>query len=479
METFRSRNADEHVGRPVIEHWAPEWQAIIAERIRQRSLGLPLPTTFEGVAQRQDGSRFPVHIAVTLVNLSDGPASVGFITDITERRQAEDANTRLAAIVESSEDAIISKTPDGIILTWNHGAEKLFGYTAQEAVGRNMLLIIPPDRSNEELEILARIARGETVDPFETVRLTKSGRPIQVSVTTSPIRNADGQIMGASKIVRDISERKQAEEALRRARDELARANAQLERKVAKRTAQLAEANANLETFTHTAAHDLRAPLRGITSFAQLLAAEYGERLDEMGCSMLERLQESARQMGQLLSDLLEYSRVSQQELRLEKVKLEGAVEEALALLETDIRSKQAEVRVDGPLPEVVAHPATAVMLISNLVSNALKFVPQKVKPQVRIWAQPMSPPEGAVYNEQRAESGFVRLCVEDNGIGIAPEDLGKMFETFQHLHGKNVYPGTGLGLAIVRRGAERMGGRAGVESELGKGSRFWIELKA
>jgi PAS domain S-box-containing protein len=433
------------------------------------------------------------------VNLSDGPATLAFITDITEHKQAEQANARLAAIVESSDDAIISKALDGTILTWNHAAEKLFGYTAQEAVDQKMLLIIPPDRSNEEDEILACIRRGETVDPFETVRLTKSGKLIQVSATISPIRDAAGEITGASKIARDITERKQADEALRRARDELARVNADLERKVAERTAQLAEANANLETFAHTAAHDLRAPLRGISSFADLLTAEYGDRLDEMGGSMLQRMQESARQMGELLNDLLEYSRVTQTELRLEKVKLEAAVSEVLAMLETDIRSKQAEVSVEAPLPEVIAHPATLVMLISNLVSNGLKFVSPGVPPRIRIRAELVdsgelmvdrSPPRNpsghqpSTINPQPVTSpqpstALVRLWVEDNGIGIAPEDLVKMFGTFQRLHGKSAYPGTGLGLAIVRKGAERMGGRTGVESELGKGSRFWIELKA
>jgi signal transduction histidine kinase len=182
--------------------------------------------------------------------------------------------------------------------------------------------------------------------------------------------------------------------------------------------------------------------------------------------------------MGQLLSDLLEYSRVTRKELRLEKVNLEGAVNEVLTLLDTDIRSKQAEVTVERPLPQVLAHPATAVMLISNLVSNGLKFVPQGIKPQLRIWAELVENGEPSTLNSQLSTT-FVRLWVQDNGIGIAPEYLDKVFGTFQRLHGKNTYPGTGLGLAIVRKGAERMGGQTGAESEPGKGSRFWIQLQA
>lgn len=245
-----------------------------------------------------------------------------------------------------------------------------------------------------------------------------------------------------------------------------------LEHMVAERTAQLMEANANLQHFAYTAAHDLRSPLRGIRSFAALALEQYGEQLDAMGRSMLERIIASASQMGQLLSDLLEYSKITQAELRLEKVPLETGVREVLRLLEEDIQSKEAEVSVGSPLPEVVAHPATLVMLVSNLVSDGLKFVPTGVKPRLRIWAEVLE--DGAQEARKR-----VRLWEEDNGIGIAANDQEKVFGVFQRLHSKSAYQGTGLGLSIVRKAAERMGGRAGVESEPGRGSRFWVELKA
>ena len=271
---------------------------------------------------------------------------------------------------------------------------------------------------------------------------------------------------------RELAERKIYEgemertgEALREARDKLARANEDLERKVRERTGQLLEANANLQSFAYTAGHDLRSPLRSIRSFSEIVMADYGAKLGADGRSMLERISASADQMAGLLNDLLEYSKMSQAELKLEPVSLRKAASEALALLEGDIRAKNAIVTASDPLPEVIGQAATVVLLINNLVSNALKFVPSGVQPQVRIWAE--------------RNGSCVRLSVRDNGIGIAPRDQEKIFGAFQRLHGRQAYPGTGLGLAIVRKGAERMGGRAGVESEPGTGSRFWVEFKA
>jgi signal transduction histidine kinase len=294
----------------------------------------------------------------------------------------------------------------------------------------------------------------------------------------------------------ELAARRKAEEQIRLARDELVRANTELERKVAQRTAQLAEANASLEAFAYTAAHDLRSPLRAINSFSTLAVQDYAETLGPEGRNLLERIVDSVEQMQQLLTDLLEYSQMSQAELKLEPVDLRKAVNEALALLDADVRAKNAVVSVTEPLPEVFAHPATVVLLINNLASNALKFIPPGVQPQIRIRAesvpgfkpksQRQENAEHATGNThrdsepRRSDSSFemVRLWVEDNGIGIAPENLERIFGAFARLHGKQDYPGTGLGLTIVRKGAERMGGRAGVESELGKGSRFWVELR-
>jgi signal transduction histidine kinase len=266
---------------------------------------------------------------------------------------------------------------------------------------------------------------------------------------------------------RELVARRKADEALRQARDDLVKANAELERKVEVRTAELFEANTNLQTFIYHAAHDMSSPLRAIHAFSMLAMQDYGEKFGSEARSLLERIVVSAAQMQRLLNDLLEYSKISQAELKLERMDLAEAVNEALALLAEDIRIKKAIVTVTDPLPAVVGHLATVVLLINNFVSNALKFIPPEVQPEIGIWAEERNTGQGSA----------VRLWVQDNGIGIAPEHLQKIFGAFERLHGKNAFPGSGLGLAIVRKGAERIGGRVGVESELGKGSRFWLEL--
>lgn len=260
-------------------------------------------------------------------------------------------------------------------------------------------------------------------------------------------------------LVEDITDRKQAEQALRLL-------NESLEAQVQARTAELAEVNAQLEAFASSVSHDLRAPLRAIGAFAQILQSESASQLDQQGQSYLQRIINSAQQMQALIADLLDYSRLSRANLRLEVVDLNAAVAAAIAELQPDIQSQQAELAVARGLPRVVAHPVTLVRVLVNLLSNAIKFVAPKTRPQIRVFA------------EARSHS-VIRLWVEDNGIGIAAQYQQQIFEVLERLHGVEAYPGTGIGLAIVQKGVERMGGVVGVESALGQGSRFWIELPA
>jgi len=291
--------------------------------------------------------------------------------------------------------------------------------------------------------------------------------PIEASISQTELR---GEKL-FTVILRDITKRKEAEEALRQAGEALAQSNAELERKVQERTAQLRDANTNLQIFANAAAHDMRSPLRAIRSFTDLALAEFGPQLDPACRSYLERITQSAESMARLMTDLLDYSRMEQAPVELEPVTLHSAVREALALVDADIRCKDALVTVQDSMPDVIGSQASLVLIISNLVSNALKFVAPGVQPRVRIWAQ------GDPAAREPGPAAMVRLWVEDNGIGIRPDDIPKLFGVFQRLHSKQAYPGTGLGLAMVRRGVERMGGRAGVESEPGKGSRFWLQL--
>jgi len=232
------------------------------------------------------------------------------------------------------------------------------------------------------------------------------------------------------------------------------------------------ERTAELEAFTYSVSHDLRAPLRAMEGFSQALLEDYADRLDPVGQDYARRIAAAARYMDILIQDLLAWSRLSRIEIELRPVVLEGVVQEALSLLTPEIQEKSAQVAVERPLPRLVGHHGTLVQVVGNLLSNGIKFVAPGVKPQVRVWAETPSTPllEGG-------KGEVVRLWVEDNGIGIAPEHHELIFRMFERLHGVETYPGTGVGLAIVRKGVERLGGRVGVESEPGRGSRFWVEL--
>jgi signal transduction histidine kinase len=238
---------------------------------------------------------------------------------------------------------------------------------------------------------------------------------------------------------------------------------ADLEARLSERTAELRESNAELETFCYSVSHDLRAPLRALQGFATALLADHADRLDEEGQDYARRLAGAARRMDSLIQDLLAYSRVGRSDMQLRPVSLASIVAEALEQVKSEAKERGAEVTVDPALPTVVGHRGTLVQVSSNLLSNALKFVAPGTPPRIRVRAE--------------RSDGNVRLWVEDNGIGIAPEHQERIFRVFERLHGIEAYPGSGIGLAIVRKAVVRMGGRAGVESEAGRGSRFWIDL--
>lgn len=235
-----------------------------------------------------------------------------------------------------------------------------------------------------------------------------------------------------------------------------------LTERVRSRTAELQERNEELEAFAYSLAHDLHAPLRAMDGFSRILMDDHAGNLSEDGRRCAEMISDAARTMGRMIRDLLAYSRLARSDLPLEPLELPGIVERAKAQVAGDVQERKAKVVVE-PLPPAIGHDATLVQVFANLIGNGIKFVPAERTPEIRV----------------RAESAnhWVRVWVEDNGIGIANEHRDRIFRVFERLHNVEDYAGTGIGLAIVKKGVERMGGKVGVESLPGHGSRFWVDL--
>jgi PAS domain S-box-containing protein len=515
-------------------------------------------------------------------------------SEIADRRRTQETVERLAAVVESSNDAIISKTLDGTITAWNRGAEKVFGYSSAEAVGQSIGLLLPPERADEESAILGQIRCGESLQHFETVRLRKDGEKIDVSVTISPIRDSTGAIVGASKIARDITARKRAEEELANSRVELAtqtlmlqsvldsmgegliaadqdgnfliwndsanklmgrkaanlpteqwtphykvflpdeitpcppdrlplvralhgesvqvelmiehpdrasrvclevtarplkdnqgnlrggvavlrditqrkvhereiqQLNNELEQKVLDRTAQLEVANKELEAFSYSVSHDLRAPLRHITGFTQILLEDFGSTLDPNAQRYLNRIHAGTQKMGLLVDELLNLARVGRHEVNRRPIQLNSIVAEVIAILQPDISGRQVEWAV-ADLPTVECDPILVKQIFQNLLANALKFTRSRTTTVIEVG-----------YGEQDGQTFF---RVRDNGIGFNMKYVDKLFGVFQRLHRAEDFEGTGIGLATVQRIVNKHGGRVWAQGELDKGATFQFTL--
>ena len=372
-----------------------------------------------------------------------------FTRDITDRQRAQENTSRLAAIVEHSDDAILSTDLDGIIKTWNRGARDLYGYTPEEAIGQSVTILLPENRQDEESRILGRMRQGQTIENYETLRRRKDGSVFDVSLTVSPVRDASGHVIGASKVARDITDKVRAKE--------------KLEKTVAERTASLREAVAQMEEFSYTVSHDLRAPLRGMQAYAEALLQDFASTLPAEATHYLNRIATNATRLDKMILDVLRFSRIGRAELRLERVNVDKLVRQIVEQY-PGMQAPDAEVQIK-PLHDVLGHEPSLTQAISNLLNNAVKFVAPNVKPKVCVWSE-----------EPRA--GWVRLWVADNGLGVNPKYQHRLFGMFERVHADLKYEGTGVGLAIVRRAVERMGGKVGLESDGVNGSRFWIELR-
>ena len=365
----------------------------------------------------------------------------------------EDLERRYQLMINSVKDyAIFMLDPQGRITSWNHGAERLKGYGRDEILGKHFSIFYPAednqrDKPARELEIAARDGTLED----EGWRVRKDGSRFWANVIISAIRNEHGDLLGFTKVTRDLTARREADEQLRTRTEELEEQKLQLQ-----------ESNEAMEAFNYSISHDLRAPLRGMWGYATALLEDYADRLDSCGHQYVQSIVDGAARMDALIEDLLAYSRLSRTQISLGPVSLSRVVAAAVSQVK-EHSNASAEIQVIEPLGEVEAHSPTLSQVLVNLLSNAVKFVSPGTGARVRVYSE--------------ISERTVRLCIEDQGIGIAPEHHKRIFQPFERLHGIESYQGTGIGLAIVRKGIERMRGHLGVESAVGQGARFWFDL--
>ena len=412
---------------------------MISEYNRMLEVGKVSP---EARGVRKDGSSFYKQLTM-IPNIDEKGKFIGhfcFMKDISEQKENERKNALLASIVESSEDAMISKNLNGIITAWNKGAENLFGYTAEEMIGENITILLPSEKLNEEEMILQSIRKGDSVRQMETIRLRKDGAQVDVSLTISPIFDTRGAIIGASKVVRDITQRKRQEKEMELLTDKLL------------------ESNTELERFAYIASHDLQEPIRMITNFSEIIAQDYGNILDDDGKQYLKFVTDAGVRMREMIDDLLSYSRLSNNDERMHTFKGESIICEVQENLKALINDKQVKITHDT-LPELYGNPVQVLRLLQNLIVNAIKYQPVGNIPEIHVSA------------EEKAD--YWCISVRDNGLGIKPEFIDVIFQPFKRLHTWDSISGTGLGLAICNKIAKNHGGMITVRSEFGKGSVF------
>jgi PAS domain S-box-containing protein len=439
--------------------------------IRQMIAGEIQTYSMEKRYIRKDHSIVWINLTVALVRDSDGQPKyfISVIEDIDRKKQLEAERQQAELALRQSEERFRSAmefsgigTWDWNLLTgqlvWNDNSFRLLGYQPHECepdyqTWRNR--VHPVDVEAAEQAIQSAILTRSSY--FSDYRVVWGDDSVHwISARGRVIYNSANQPIRLLGVTLDITERKTAEIALQQL-------NATLEQRIEDRTMQLTEINQELEAFTYSVSHDLRAPLRILQGFAQALEEDYGAHFDDLAHTYIQSISDSAVQMDTLINDLLSYSRLSRTQIELQLIDLNAVVDSALRQLHREIEERQAIVQIQSPLPSVIANRPILIQVVTNLISNALKFVELPNQPVIIIAAQ--------------VEENSVRLTIEDNGIGIAPEYQDRIFGVFERLHGIETFPGTGIGLAIVRKGIERMGGQVGVESQLGHGSRFWIVL--
>jgi len=375
----------------------------------------------------------------------------------------------LSALIESADDAIISKTLEGVITSWNKGAERIFGYTADEVIGKPVTILIPEGHLDEEPTILAQLRAGNRIEHYETVRVRKDGTLIDISLTVSPIRGPHGKIVGASKIARDITEQRQARHALDEAYEATKSARAEAEKAAAdnERLYRQAEESSRLkEEFLATISHELRTPLSAILGWARML--RLGQLSEENETKALDTIERNARAQAQLIDDLLDVSRIVTGKLRMDvrpvdpNSFIDAAVEAVRPAAEA--RGVRLQKVIDTGPVSIPGDPVRLQQVVWNLLSNAIKFTPRGGRVQIR---------------SERVNS-HLEIVVSDTGQGIPADFLPHVFDRFRQADQKTSrqHGGMGLGLSIVRHLVELHGGTVSATSEgEGRGAIFTVML--
>jgi PAS domain S-box-containing protein len=379
---------------------------------------------------------------------------IGTCIDVTEQRDAEAAAQKQARLIDLAPAATMIRTLEGTISYWSEGAERLYGWTRQEAAGRLTHELLRTEFPESLDKVVEHLRHGGKWSG-ELRHRTKDGRPVIVESHWLGQFNSEGAIAELLESNTDITDRKRDEEDLRRLKD-------QLELRVQERTAELLAANKGLEAFGYSVSHDLRAPLRHIDSYINMLQKDVGPRLDEKNQRQVRIIAEAARRMGNLIEDLLVLSRLGRATMEERAVDLGRLVDEVRQELAPAIAGRSIEWHV-GPLPRVQADPNLLRSAVSNLLANAIKYTRQRNPARIEVGGQ--------------EEDGEVICFVRDNGAGFDMRFVAKLFGVFQRLHAANEFEGTGIGLASVRRVIQRHGGRTWAEGEVGKGATFYFSL--
>lgn len=446
------------VGAEQLVH--PDDRPLVSEKLRLRETGSVEYVQYTFRAIRRDGSVFPVEVYGTRIEYEGGPAVIGTLLDLTEREHAQAALKAAAEVVEASPTVLFRwRLEAGWPVSYVSENVLRWGYTAAQVLApdfRFAELVHPDDAARVGQEEVEYLAAGLTQYSQEYRIRTATGVYIWIEDLTNVLRDVDGVPLYIEGLVTDISERKAAELRIHQL-------NAELEARVARRTAQLAVLNKELETFAYSVSHDLKAPLRGIDGYSHLLLEDYSDRLDGEGRIFIRNIRAGVKQMARLIDDLLAYSRMERRSLQRTDVNLGGVVRGILGERSAELEKGPATIDVDVPDILVKADPEGLAQVLRNLVDNALKYAGNANPPHIRIsaWEQ----------------EDVCRLFVQDNGIGFDMKFHDRIFEIFQRLQRAEDYAGTGVGLAIVRKAMLRMGGRVWAESAAGEGATFHLEL--